>query len=137
MYLQQTWKVLGFSLLSLCTIEVYADQCFLANTKSKVQQCDVAEGFAAGSRQVTLDFSGKHYSIVYESCQNELTEGGCSKANIQTNQGAIQKVTSYLRDGVSQKVITEENWSSTAFDCVRNLNNTLNICWKSSILSAE
>lgn len=130
MYLQKRWKVLGFSLLSLCTIEAYAAQCFLANTKNSVQQCDVTEGFAAGSRQVALDFAGKHYSIVYESCQNELTEGGCSKVDLQTDHGAVQKGRSYLRDGVSQKVITEANWSSTAFDCARSLNNKLNICWK-------
>ena len=41
---------------------------------------------------------------------------------------AVQKATSYLREGVSQLMITEENWLSMAFDCVRSLNNMLNIC---------
>ncbi|AXQ22384.1 hypothetical protein BEN71_09985 [Acinetobacter wuhouensis] len=115
---------------SILTTQVNADRCFLGQTKANIQSCEIDEGFVAGARQVNLQFQDKIYQIQYESCQNELDDGVCSKAHIQINQGATLNAKSYLRDGNSQKIISDQQWNSTAYDCVKTTNQKIDICWK-------
>lgn len=122
-------KVLGISILSVFSMSIYADQCFFANTKNNIQKCTIDEGFSAGTRKVVLNIANKEYLIAYEHCQNELSEQGCNKAEIQVNGGATLKAKSYLRNGQNKQIISDQQWSSSSFDCVKSLNNKVDICW--------
>ena len=109
---------------------IFADSCFHTQSKNNIVNCDIDEGFSAGSRVVDLKIKDQSYKIKYESCQNELTETGCSKAEIQINQSAMVKAKSYIRDGSTKNIIPEQQWNSNIYDCAKSSNGKIDICWK-------
>ncbi len=122
------WLLAGSVTVLSAMTQTHAETCTFSGFKNH-QSCAVEEKYINGAKQVNIETDQTQVTVKFESCENELSEKLCDTAQVSINHGKILKAKSYLRDAVSGKIIADEQCDPTAFECVRTLNRSSEVCW--------